>query len=477
MQTSLKECLSSHTECTRTYLPPPSRLVDVQNLCLVDSAPIGSPTWAALSYCWGGPQKAQTTSKNVSGRYKAIDIGDMPLTLRDAIRTCRELNLPYLWIDSMCIIQDDEDDKAREINKMPEVYQGALVTLSASCAATCHGGFLHDRPHPAPGVALPMKRSDGSHDIIQAVKWTRPVEEPINTRAWTFQEQALSERIIDYGSQRASYFCNSSGKKRRFGMLPSQTDDLLRGEWASTVEKYSARQLTFVSDRLNAVAAVASRFAETAGLSSSEYVAGLWKPSLVRGLLWTVKTGQIRTEPTGGPSFSWASHLMEVEWQSEIWGRDTHKETASILEAEVKVGNALLPFGSVTSSRLVINGPLVYTTLDLSSGEARIRHDDGGEHSVELFLDKEEKIEAESMSFWLLELLFHLGQENSMGPGSDTRFGLILQSKGQRQFTRIGIYQEWIPQDIPVASHKPRNGVCKRCKEISATAVSKVELV
>ncbi|EEU36980.1 uncharacterized protein NECHADRAFT_86631 [Fusarium vanettenii 77-13-4] len=418
MQTSLDECLSSHAECTRTSLPPPSRLVDVQNLRLVDSAPIGSPTWAALSYCWGGPQKAQTTSQNVKNRYQSIDFDDMPLTLRDSIRTCRELNLPYLWIDSICIIQDDENDKAREINKMPEVYQGALITLSASCATTCHGGFLHDRLHPAPGVALPIRGPEGDYNIIQAVKWKGPVDEPIDTRAWTFQEQALSERIIDYGSQRASYFCNSSGKKHRFGTLPSPTDDLLRVEWANTVAKYSARQLTFASDRLNAVAAVASRFAEAAGLSSSD-----------------------------------------------------------ILEAEVKVGNALLPFGSVASSRITINGPLVHTTLKLSSGEARFRHDGGGEHSVELFLDKEEKIKAKSMSVWLLELLFHLGPENSMGPGSDTRFGLILKSTGQGQFTRIGIYSEWIPQDIPVANHKPRNDMCKRCKEISGTAVSKVELV
>lgn len=260
-------------------------------------------------------------------------------------------------------------------------------------------------------------------------------------------------------------------------MLPSPTDNLLRREWANTVEKYSSRQLTFASDRLNAVAAVASRFAEAAGRSSSEYVAGLWKPSLIRGLLWTVKAGQKRVESTNGPSFSWASHLMEVTWQPETWGTETHQETASLLEAEVHVGNSLLPFGSVASSRITVNGPLVHTTLKLSSGEARFHHDGGGEHSLELFLDKEEKIKAKSMSVWLLELLFHLGPGNSMGPGSDTRFVLILKSTGQGQFTRIGIYSEWIPQDIPVANHKPRNEMCKRCKEISGTTVSKVELV
>ncbi|RSL72921.1 hypothetical protein CEP53_000906 [Fusarium sp. AF-6] len=206
-----------------------------------------------------------------------------------------------------------------------------------------------------------MRGSEGDYDFVQAVKWKGPVEEPIDTRAWTFQEQALSERIIDYGSQRASYFCNGSGKKLRFGMLPSPSDDLLYREWADTVEKYSARQLMFASDRLNAAAAVASRFAEKAGLSSSDYVAGLWKPSLIRGLLWTVKADDKRTETTGGPSFSWASHLMEVEWRPETWGRDTHQETATILETEVKVGNVLLPFGGVASSRITINGPLVHT--------------------------------------------------------------------------------------------------------------------
>ncbi|KAI8652515.1 HET domain-containing protein [Fusarium keratoplasticum] len=451
MQTSLNECLSSHAKY--------------------------SPIWAALSYCWGGPQKAQTTSQNVNERYQAIDLGEMPLTLRDAIRTCRELNLPYLWIDSMCIIQDDEDDKAREINKMPEVYQGALVTLSASCSTTCHGGFLHDRLHPAPGVALPMRCSEGVYDIIQAVKWRPAVGEPIDMRAWTFQEQALSERIIDYGSQRASYFCNSSGKKQRFGMLPPPTDDLLRQEWAHTVEKYSARQLTFANDRLNALAAVASRFSKAAGLSTSEYVAGLWKPSLIRGLLWSVKAGQRRTKPTGGPSFSWASHLMEVEWRPEMWERDTRRETACVLEIEVVVSNSLLPLGSVASSRLTINGPLVYTTLSFPSGAALILHDDGGQHSVRLILDNEDETNASLSSVWLLELLFKVGRETIMGPGPDTRFGLVLRATKHGQFTRIGIYSEWVPQDIPVASHKPRNDVCERCKEIFHAKVSRVELV
>lgn len=73
------------------------------------------------------------------------------------------------------------------------------------------------------------------------------------------------------------------------------------------------------------------------------------------------------------------------ERRSETWGRDTHQETANILEDEVEVGNALLPFGSVSSSHLLISGPLVQTTPKPSSAEACIRHDDGGEHSVKLF--------------------------------------------------------------------------------------------
>ncbi len=79
---------------------------------------------AILSYCWGGPQPTQTTLANVKAYQVSLDWKIMPKTIQDAIITTLELNLGYLWVDSLCIIQDSERDKEQEMAKMPDIYTG-----------------------------------------------------------------------------------------------------------------------------------------------------------------------------------------------------------------------------------------------------------------------------------------------------------------------------------------------------------------
>lgn len=124
----------------------PTRLLEINDsrVRLRPSVPGETLKWTALSYCWGGPQPMQTTTDILAERMEDIPILLLPQTIKDAITTTREIGLSYLWVDCLCIIQDDVDDVRREISMMPRIYRNASVTISAARAKTSNEGFLQD---------------------------------------------------------------------------------------------------------------------------------------------------------------------------------------------------------------------------------------------------------------------------------------------------------------------------------------------
>lgn len=87
----------------------------------------------------------ETKRCNVEARFAGFQVSSLPLTLRDAIRVTRALNIPFLWIDSLCIVQDDTEDWKREASKMESVYSNAEITIAATCANSSWDGFLKRR--------------------------------------------------------------------------------------------------------------------------------------------------------------------------------------------------------------------------------------------------------------------------------------------------------------------------------------------
>jgi hypothetical protein len=132
---------------------------------LVDALIEPDLKWAALTYVWGGDQEFKATFSTLSTLRDKSEVQRLPRTLRDALTVCKSLNLEYLWIDCLCIIQDDPADLARELATMPQIYQQAWVTISTSTANSVHDGFLHHRgyktlPNKTP-VSLPYACKDG----------------------------------------------------------------------------------------------------------------------------------------------------------------------------------------------------------------------------------------------------------------------------------------------------------------------------
>lgn len=316
--------------------------------------------YVALSYCWGGDQLCRTTSGIVARRKDTgIDASELPQTLRDAIKLTKDIGLDYLWIDSLCIVQDDPADVSGELSKMADIYSGAYVTISAASARSCHEGFLQRR---SPSelrkliIGLPFLRPDGrlGRFYFYRPDYHNPQEEPINERAWTLQEYLLSPRILIYGSWQLRWVCRTeqgsnggpsgvyhqSLEKLAAKLYSDKTIPLLheRGQkalaehrveeaykyllqiddikelWSTIVGEFTRRKLSVPSDRAPAISGIAKQYAR---LSGDVYVAGLWARNIACGLLWSRPTSYIPTtqhSPRRSPSWSWLSVNGQVKW-------------------------------------------------------------------------------------------------------------------------------------------------------------------
>jgi hypothetical protein len=159
---SLDQCLKHYKSCLKhkkcktamkrdKHDTVPTRLLDIRpnlqaRLCTV---PQGKDTlYAALSYRWGSTQQqkdGRTMRANLQDRYGRIDISQLPQSIKDAVKVTQTLKLSYLWVDALCIIQDDPMDCASEMSKMASIYRGATVTISAASTKDNTEGFLGDR--------------------------------------------------------------------------------------------------------------------------------------------------------------------------------------------------------------------------------------------------------------------------------------------------------------------------------------------
>jgi hypothetical protein len=101
-------------------------------------------SYICLSHCWGKEnQPLKCTTANLNEWKSRIDWDLLPQTFQDAIDFVRRLGQRYLWIDSLCILQDDRDDWDEQSVKMAEIYENSYLTLAASWASDCTGGLYH----------------------------------------------------------------------------------------------------------------------------------------------------------------------------------------------------------------------------------------------------------------------------------------------------------------------------------------------
>ena len=326
--------------------------------------------YIALSYCWGNSTAAmKTTRESVVGLRRRIPDESLPQLYREVVALARGINIAYIWIDSLCIIQDSPSDKEEEIMQMSNIFSGALVVVVAASASSPHDSLLRVKPqsdqsHTWRTAAslvgymemnlVPVKfrkRAKRAHFSTDATSGT-----PIYNRGWCFQEKQLASRCLVFCDDEVVWECRSCCKcecggeqehlsdgnavnaqtsdfspvvamrpyrKRLFPFAehePFQLDETLRyfadaeaaySFWKTAVANYSSRALTFQTDRLPAISAIASVVAEA---TEDHYLAGLWRGKLLAGLGWVAKKSA-QDDPRGprpyqeyiAPTWSWAS--------------------------------------------------------------------------------------------------------------------------------------------------------------------------
>lgn len=303
----------------------PKRLIDIrgnsQMLQLIETiADSGSlMPYAALSYCWGPEPDARFQFKTVDETLSecmttGFNFDKMPTALKDAVTISRALNIPYLWIDSICIIQGNSADWQEQCGQMGDVYGMATVTLVAASSTTCREGFLsartsrnfryacrsqQDSPDVEGGFVIsfrghcehPGDSYYGFSNVFQRdsglCQWAR--------RGWTFQESLVSPRKIIFGSEDVHFVNQGTVTSRSGGNAQDTWNDFAQldtrakchSSWRQNMQVYSrftAGSFTHFQDLLPALSGLARRFGTL--LPQETYLAGHWSGDLDRSLMW-----------------------------------------------------------------------------------------------------------------------------------------------------------------------------------------------
>jgi hypothetical protein len=369
MQTMLKHCSLCHRNCSNSsrenFLPTrllqlnPSTDLAAPDIVLIETIDLlksdtEDSQYLTLSHCWGENfSQYTTTSVTLCERKLGIPNSSLPRTFQDAIMFTWRLGFKYLWIDSLCIIQDDANDWLLESAKMHEVYASSYLTLAATGSGNSSGGlyFTAEPPQHFTTVVLegdefPVFMANQSyenhisfHDYyrLSAEEHRRRVRtHPLLTRGWIFQERMLSWRVLHFTRTELAWECRESSACEcgytwlRFSgkcwFPASHAGEYIRlGPWHDYVKEYSNLRLTNDGDRLQALAGIA-RAVHGNNLATTKhgdkldikYYAGLWSCDLAQDLLWfrDLELNPQSTRPNRwcAPSWSWASILGAVSY-------------------------------------------------------------------------------------------------------------------------------------------------------------------
>lgn len=336
MMNWLRVCTEDHAECTKQHSSfLPTRVLDVQafpkseDVRLVASKAMisyshKSPTYLTLSHCWGKTSLIVTTTRNIKSMETRVSFSDLSKTFRDAVTLTRKLHQRYLWIDSLCIIQDDKEDWAREAAKMAKVYGDSYCTLAALSSADGSGGcHLEDRvqkvmdnpffdlrdPTSAgePYIRIFRKEpTDWKTEYDGVTSRSGESQSPLRHRAWVLQERELSKRSIHFGRNQLLWECKQmKGSTQLPWMEMKKKKGLTYPEgWLQLVEDYSLRALTKSEDKLPALAGIAEVYQG----AHAQYLAGIWSDQFPAALMWhSLDPYAKRHDAYRAPTWSWAS--------------------------------------------------------------------------------------------------------------------------------------------------------------------------
>ncbi|KAL7943716.1 HET domain-containing protein [Trichoderma barbatum] len=384
--TWFRECNDTHGDCSAGEIPEmPDRVLDIAAEDTTSGVKLVRTNgtrarYACLSHRWG-KETSQATKQNVDALCGEVPWDYLSPTYQDSITFLRKFSkwhqeqygeeIRYIWIDSLCIIQDSKSDWKKHSLKMSDIYSNSSITLVESHELHTEKRLFQESFSRRRSKHVSIQDAEGidrelhyRHTIYHPAFMVNDDDIPVWKRAWVFQERLLSRRLLIFGPDELSWQC-ASHHKCECGLdeLETQTNKLmkdwggdihlplhsassrrdmqqtlgnnpshkqLRQAWRLVVESYSRLDYTFRSDTLFAIAGLAKNF--NARLGGKEYFAGIWYDKLEQGeegsdwepqaetaldLLWRLayfKDAQRDNlpEPAVPISWSWAYPECEV---------------------------------------------------------------------------------------------------------------------------------------------------------------------
>ena len=359
----VSDCVTNHTQCgapkwdTSWY---PTRLLDISELTDVrlietkDTKPAGP--YVTVTHRWGHLDEEYVLNKQRHPLLtNGIPLGTLPRLFQDVISVARTLGVRYVWIDSLCILQDKDDitDWEREASLMEKVYSHSYCNISAADAENCSQSLfnLRDPQSVNPETVTLDLLSDESGLVIpvdffvyNCHFWFEQVTcALVNTRAWVLQERILSPRVLHFGQCQLMWECCekdacevfphglhpelAASEHVRFksfalevepgsqrGYFDTSAIPVAHLLWNRIIIDYSQCALSNPEDKLIACSGVAKRFQS---MLHDTYVAGMWRTNLEAQLLWRRNPGHTGSRPGvyRAPTWSWAS-LDGGSWPS-----------------------------------------------------------------------------------------------------------------------------------------------------------------
>jgi hypothetical protein len=263
----LKKLKRSHP----TEEVPNFRCIDVERDC-VSILPSGY-RYAALSYTWGGPVLFKALKSNIADLEQRGSLSSskyvtkIPGTIQDTIQVAKELNIKYLWVDNLCIVQDDDVNKLATIKAMDLIYAAADLVIVAAGSESAKAGIKGLWPRTRHSQQ-PIEEIAPGFRLGYRSRWANLIEmQPYHTRGWTYQETHFATRSLIFIDGRVVFRCHgidaweehlieSPSDINREQARPNSIFQGDIGEMEALIQEYSRRVLSYDNDVYNAFAGV-----------------------------------------------------------------------------------------------------------------------------------------------------------------------------------------------------------------------------